>query len=153
MNNVINQSAFLPSSRNFPRELNQLTIELDKSYIDIANNVNNRTISVFPVDFPAFNGESWFLTSRRQQGFRQVYSITSYAAFNHNINFNNLTTFTRIYGIIFNGTNYYPMPFVTNTLTDMVGLSVTPTQVVITSGATSPVIQSGIIILEWISNV
>lgn len=152
--NIINQVAYLPTSRNFPREVNQLIVELDKSYIDIANAVNNRIISIFPTNVAAINGESWFLNNERQQGFRQIYSINNFAAFDHNLNFNSIATFTAIRGIGFDGANYYPIPYINpSTPAASVGIYVTTTQVTFIKPSPSPAIVSGIIILEWISQV
>lgn len=153
MNNVINQIPFLRTSRSFPEEISELCVHLNKSYIDIANAVNARTISLFPVNRPANNGESWYFTgNKRQQGFRQIYEISSYSTFNHGLDFNSINFFTKIYGIGYDGTNYFPIPYVSPVaVTGQVGIFVTPTQVIITSGVGSPVITSGIIILEWIT--
>lgn len=154
MNNVVNQVAFLRTSREFPEELHQLTVEVNKSYVDIANAVNNRTIGIFSTNRPAITGESWFLNNQRQQSLRQVYSISSYAAFNHGISVQDISTFTVIRGIGFDGTNYFPIPYVSPVNANgQVGIFVTPTQVVLTSGVGSPVLTKGIIILEWLSNV
>jgi hypothetical protein len=161
MNNVVNQVAYLPTSRNFPPEINQLTVEINKSYVDIASAVNGRTISIFPATRPAINGESWFLNNQRQQGFRQVYSITSYASFDTGILIFDVNTFTRIYGVVIAANNaYIPIPYVDGgTTTSNVGIFLSPGtnpdtyRVAFTPGGTNPGIKSGIIILEWISQV
>jgi hypothetical protein len=148
MSNVVNQSPFLRTSRSFPREAEKLTIEVDKSYIDIANAVNSRTIGIFPTGRPALTGESWFLNvNQRQQSFRQVYNITSYASFNHGINFDEVSAFTVIRAVGFDGTNYFPIPFLSS-----VNIFVTPTQVVLQT-TSPPALVSGIVILEWLSQV
>lgn len=153
MTNVINQIAYLRTSRNFPQEIPVLVEEISKTYIDIANAVNNRTISLFPTNRPAITGESWFVNqNQRQQSLRQVYNITSYAAFNHGIDFNSVYFFSVIRGIGYDGTNYFPIPYVSaNATADQVGIFVTPTQVVFSTGGGSPVLTKGIIILEWIT--
>jgi len=75
--NVVNQVAYLRTTREFPEEIHQLSVEINKCYVDIASAVNNRTISIFPKNRPAVNGENWFITNQRQQGFRQIYTFTS----------------------------------------------------------------------------
>lgn len=152
--NIANQVAYLRTSREFPKDdLDKLSLELSKAYIDTATAVNVRTIGIFPVNRPAITGESWFLfRNQKQQTLRQVYNITSYSPFAHGIDFENVTTFTKITGIGFDGTNYYPIPYVSPfAVGGGVGIYVTPTQVIITSAGASPVIVSGIIILEWMS--
>jgi len=152
MNNVVNQVAFLRTTRDFPEEIVQLSKECDKAYVDTANAVNFRTIGIFPTNRPAITGESWFLQgNRRQQSFRQVYNITSYAAFNHGLDFSNISTFTVIRAIGYDGTaNYFPIPFY-NTGTASVGIYVTPTQVQFITGVGSPNLTRGFVLLEWLS--
>jgi hypothetical protein len=154
--NVVNQVAFLRTSREFPEELHQLTVEINKAYVDTALAVNNRTISLFNINRPAINGESWFImNNQRQQGSRQVYTFGSIVAAT-NIP-HGLTTgplfFTRIYGTFTDGTNWYPLPYVDVTAADnQVNIVVNPTNIVVTPGAgTPPTISSGMVVLEWIS--
>lgn len=154
--NVPNQAPFLRTTRTFPQDSSQaLSVEIDRSYIDIANAVNNRTISIYSTDKPMVNGESWFLDggNSRRQALRKVYSITSLVSFSHGINFSDVYFFSDIRGIGFDGTNYYPIPFVDgSTTTTNVGIYVNPTDVIVLLGATPPGFVSGIIILEWITN-
>ncbi len=153
MNNIVNQVAYLRTSREFPEDLKELVVQLNKSYLDTANAINARTIGLFPTVRPAITGESWYLTNnQRQQSLRQVYKITSFAPFNHNINFAEVSMFSKITGIAFDGTLYYPLPYVNGAVAAAnIGLYVTPTQVIFTTTA-PPGIVSGIVILEWISN-
>lgn len=152
-NNVVNNVSYIRTSRDFPTEAKELSVELNKAYVDIANSVNARTIGIFPTNRPVVTGESWFITqNQRQQTLRQVYKITSYASFNHNINFTGVTTFTKIMGIGYDGANYFTIPYVDSvSITAQVPIFVSPTQVVMAAGALAPVIQRGIIILEWLS--
>jgi hypothetical protein len=159
MNNVINQVAYLRTTREFPEEMHELTVEVNKSYVDIANAVNNRTISIFPTNRPAINGESWFVrNNQRQQGLRQVYNIVAGASpilIPHGINFTRIFGFTRIYGTFTNGTNWYPLPYVNEVAANnQISIVVNSTNIVITSGAgTPPTISSGFVVLEWLSQV
>lgn len=150
---ISNQVPFLRTSRSFPEESQPLSVELTRSYIDIAQKVNERVIGIFPATKSAVTGESWFLnTGKKQQTLRQVYPITSTAAFNHGINFQNVERFTVIRGIGFDGTNYYPIPYVSSAaVADNMGIIVTPTQVILSPGGTAPGLTKGTIILEWLS--
>lgn len=154
MNNVINQVPYLRTSRNFPEELHQLTVEVNKSYVDIANAVNNRTISIFPTTRPAVGGESWFiLNNQRQQNFRQIYVFTATGNIPHGINFNSVSYFTKCSGSFTDGINWYGAIFTSNTaIVGQVSFYVTPTNIVILAGAGAPTISTGLIVLEWISN-
>jgi len=151
--NVSNQVPYLRTTRNFPEDPQALRVEINRSYLDIAQKVNERVIGLFTPNKPTITGEAWFQnTGRRQQSLRQIYEITSNASFNHGLNFQNISFFTVIRGIGFDGTNYYPIPYVNPTAANQIGISVTPTQVVLTPGGGSPALVKGIIILEWLSN-
>jgi hypothetical protein len=154
MNNVINQVPYLRTSRNFPEEAHMLTLEMNKAYVDIANAVNARTIGIFPTTRPAVGGESWFLNqNQRQQNLRQIYIFTATGSIPHGINFNSASYFTKCSGSFTDGTNWYGAIFASNiAITGQVSFYVTPTNIVILSGAGAPAITSGIIVLEWISN-
>lgn len=152
------KSPYLRVQRNFPTDKPQaLAIELDRSYVDIANKVNSRTIGIFPVNFPISTGEAWYLSGplQKQQTLRQTYQVTGAGNIAHGINFTGIAGFTRIYGTFTDGTNWYPLPYVSATAANnQVALSVTPTNIVITAGAGSPpTISSGFVVLEWLSLV
>ena len=152
--NVVNRSPFLRTTREIPEELHQLTVEVNKAYVDIAEAVNRRTIGLFPTNQPAITGESWFLTSSRQQTLRQLYPFTGTTlTFNHGISVANIAAFTRIYGTFTAGGNWFPLPYVdTVAVANQIGIVVTTTQVQIT-GAAAAGITKGFVILEWLSNV
>lgn len=151
--NLANQSPFLRTSRTFPTESQPLSVEIDRSYLDIANAVNQRTIGLFPIARSAITGESWFTNNnQKQQTLRQVYTFTTAGNIAHGINFSNISAFTRIYGTFTDGTNWYPLPFVeTNNVNNQVSIALTPTNIVITSGAGATPNPSGYVVLEWLS--
>lgn len=164
--NIVNTVPYLRTSREFPQnDAHQLSVELNKSYIDIASAVNNRTIGIFPVNRPAINGESWFLTSQQRQAQRQVYTFGAITAganisIPHNIFPSNLSQFTKIYGTcITDVPDHRPIPFASVVANSNISVLVTPSSgatsgnIVISVGAGSANIVSGLIILEWISNV
>jgi len=152
--NVVNQSSFLRTSRNFPNDTQALSVELSKSYVDIANIVNQRIIGIFPTSRPIITGDSWFLANNlKQQTFRQLYTFTSFAAITHGIDTTKIYGFSRIYGSFTDGTNFYPLPYVHPTAANQVGVIVTATQITFAVGGTAPVPTNGVIVLEWLSNV
>ena len=170
MNNTINRVPYLRTSREFPEELHQLSVEVNRSYVDIAAAVNNRTIGLFPTSRPAINGESWFINpqnptgfnSQRQQGLRQVYPFTATGTIPTGISFNSVNRFTKPSGSFTDGTNYYGAIYASNVaIAGQVTFYIVPSPVlnpttfniVIIAGGGAPAIQSGIIILEWISDV
>lgn len=149
------QAPYLQEQRSFPSDNNQaLTVELDRSYIDIAQKVNSRTIGIFAPTRPVITGERWFLQGPQNsnQSLRQLYTFTSSGSIPHGINFSQTSGFSRIYGTFTNGTNWYPLPYVdASNINNQVSLQITPTNIVITAGGTAPSITSGYVILEWLS--
>lgn len=164
MNNNQNKTPFLRTSRQFPTETKQLSLEIDRSYIDIANAVNNRTIGIFPSNAPGVTGESWFLrNSPKQQTFRKIYSFGAIASGTELDIPIEITTgfvlFTRIYAaVITNVVDYRPIPYVdpsggTVGMTILVGPVAGQLQIRIVLGATAPAVTSGIAVLEYLSNI
>jgi hypothetical protein len=163
MINIANQVAFLRTTREFPEELHQLTVEVNKTYVDIANAVNNRTISIFPTGRSVLDGESWFLNSSlRQQGLRQVYTFTGTTAINIGFKFSSIAQFSpKCYGTFTDGTNWYGLIYGSNVAVAgqisffiaFNGSSTLTDQIVFAVGAGAPAITKGTIILEWLSKV
>lgn len=150
--NIINSAPYLRTSRDFPEDPKPLLVEINKSYIDIANAVNNRTISIFPTTRPAITGESWYLiNSIRQQSLRQVYIFTTLAPINHGIKISQIDRFTAKYGDWTDGTNFYGLlaatiPGIANQLT----FYVTSTQIIFVNNS-GLVLTQGNIVLEWLA--
>lgn len=160
--NFINQVAYLRTSREFPEELHQFTVEVNKTYVDIANAVNARVIGLFPVNRPAQTGESWYFTTSRQQSFRQVYPFKTSANIDIGFKISSVGKFSsRSYGAYTDALgNWYGVIFGSNVaiagqLSFFILKTVSPTtdQIMFEVGAGSPAISSGYIVLEWISNV
>lgn len=149
----LQQSPYLRNQRQFPNDdLKELANQTDHAYIDIAGKVNSRTIGIYATNFPIVTGESWYINGQRYQSLRQIYIINSYTSFAHGINFPSVFMFTVTRGEGFDGTNYFPIPFVAgNTAISNVGIFVGSTNVNFTVGASPPVIISGFILLEWLS--
>lgn len=167
--NVVNQIPYLRTSRNFPEDISELTVQVNKSYVDIATAVNNRIIGIFPTNRPAITGESWYFTSQRQQTLRQIYPFGAIAPgteldIPHGIPLTDIVRFTRIYGtVITNAPDYRPLPYIDpGLLTTGMTILVGPGTVVpfvgvpcirIVLGATAVPVTSGVAVLEWLSNV
>lgn len=151
--NIVNQVAYLRTSRDFPEDLHQLAVESNKAYLDIAQAVNNRTISIFPKNVSAITGESWFLTTQRQQTLRQVYTFTTTASIAHRIPLSTVKI-TRAYGQFTDGTNWYGVIFGSNlAIGGQRSFYIDPTNIVFVTGAGAPALVSGIIVIEWLSQV
>lgn len=162
--NIVNQVPYLRTSRQFPEDLKQLSIEVNKSYIDTATAVNNRTIGIFPTNRPAITGESWYFSSQRQQTLRQIYPFGAIAAgteldIPHGLDLDNVVRFTRIYATVTTTTpDYRPIPYIdpavlTTGMTILVGPVAGVSCIRIVLGATAVPVTSGVAVLEWLSNV
>lgn len=149
-------SPFLRTSRSFPPDLHQMSIEINKAYIDIANAVNARVSGLFPSNKPVVTGEAWYFDrNRKQQGSRQVYTFTSSpTTIPHEINFDLISHFTRVYGMYTDGTNWYGLICGSNLpITDQISCYLDPTNIVIIQSGSPPVVANGIVVLEWLSDV
>jgi len=157
--NVVNQVAYLRTTRQFPEELHQLTVEVNKSYVDTANAVNNRIIGIFPTNRPAITGESWFLTNQRQQSLRQVYpfgAIGAGATLLIPYTTSGFTQFSRIWGTCLTSfPDSRPIPYASLAANANIDLRIDTVNfnIIIVPGAAGPNILSGIVTIEWISNV
>lgn len=155
--NVTNQVAYLRTSRVFSSNVENLSIELNRTYIDIAQAVNARTISTFAVNIPTITGENWYITkNQRQQALRQVYGFTTTASINHGLRFSNIERFVRGFGSYTDGTNWYGLIFGSNVaIAGQISFYITPTQIVFAVGVGAPSLINGkgTVIIEWLSNV
>lgn len=158
--NIINQTAYLRSSREFPKDPTKLTLELSKSYIDTSLAINDRTIGIFPTNRSAISGETWFLDSnQKQQGLRQVYMFTSTADIDIGFKISSISQFTRLDGTYTDGTNWYGlMPGTSVAVAGQIlfyvavnGASTTSDVIKFVVGAGAPALTSGKIVLEWLS--
>jgi len=153
---IINNSPYLRTTRTFPTEPQPLSVEITKSYLDIANVVNERTIGIYATS-PSITGNTWFLTgsNTKQQTLRKVFPLTGPApiAINHGITFTSMGGFVHIYGTFTDGTNWYPLPYVDVAAAgNQIQVVINGTQILITAGAGAPpVITTGTFVIEWLS--
>ena len=158
MSSIINQTPYLRTSREFPEELHQLSVEVDKSYVEISNAINVRTIGLFPKNRPAITGESWFVSSKnnKQQTLRQAYTFTSSGPIITGLT--TLPTVVRAFGSYTDGTNQYGLIYGSNiTIAGQVSFYVTTSGndvvIQIIASGTAPTISKGIVVIEWLSQV
>lgn len=160
--NQLNRAPFLRTSRNFPIDTKKLEIELNSSYIDLAGAINARTIGIFPTNRPIATGESWYLTSSKQNTLRMIYNFGAIAAgaeLDIPLNYTDFTLLTKITATVkTNVPDYRPIPFVdpvtaTNGMEILVGTVAGILQIRIILGATAPAVVSGIAVIEFLSVV
>lgn len=156
---IANQTPYLITTRNFPEDLKGLTVEMGRTYIDIANSVNQRTVGVFSNTHQVITGESWFTRggNQKQQALRRVYPFVAADLPNipHQITISQISGFIRIWGTFVDaGGIWYPLPFVSATAAaNQVQVLVNSTNIVVTVGGGAPAPVRGFVILEWLSNV
>lgn len=158
---VSNPGNFLRTSRNFPAEIKQLAVEVNRSYVDIAGQVNNRICSIYGLNVVITTGESWFLNGNvvRQQTLRQVYSFTGTGPIATVIPWNTISLISpKSYGTFTDGTSWYGCIYgssvaIAGQVTFYVSqnMSTGMAQINVLSGAGAPSITLGYIILEWLS--
>lgn len=160
MTSVINQNPFLRTTREFPEESYLLSLEVNRSYVDIANAVNSRTISLFPTQRSANTGESWYLDRNfKQQTLRQVYTFTSSADIPIGFKFSTIDQFSHCYGSFTDGTNFYGVIYGSSVVIAgqlsfflfNTGIGTSTDVIRFRSDGATPTIQKGLIVLEWIS--
>jgi len=153
--NISNSAPFLRTSRNFPQEAQPLAVEVNRSYVDIAQKINDRVIGTFPTNKASVTGESWYLTSSKQQSLRQIYPFTAAGNIAHGLNFSSVSQVSpRSYGTFTDGTNWYGAIYASNTaIAGQVSFYITSTNIVVLSGAGAPAITNGTIVLEWLSQI
>lgn len=155
MNNVVNRIPYLRTTRAFPEDLHQLTVEVNKSYLDIAAAVNNKTIGLFPTTNPAITGNIYYIAANRPQyTLRETYTFTSTGSIPHGIDTTKIYGFVSITSMFTDGTYWYPLPYVDVVNADnQINVIISTTDIIITAGGgTPPSISSGIITLEWLLN-
>jgi hypothetical protein len=159
MNNNLSQVSFLIKTRDFPKDAALLSGVLDRTYIDIANAVNNRVISIFAITKPTQTGETWYLDGNiRYQALRQVYTFTSTSDIPIGFKFSAISSFSRMSGTYTDGTSWYGLVPATSVavagvISFYLGVgSSTSDSIKFLVGAGAPSLTSGKIIIEWLSS-
>jgi len=151
--NIVNQIPYLRTSREFPSDIEKLSTETLKAYIDTANAVNNRIIGIFPTNNRALTGEAWFISTAKQQTFRQFYTFTTTTQIAHGIKFfSSIPYFTRMWGTYTDGTNWYGLIAASNVaIAGQVSFYIDPVNINFLVGAGAPALTNGLLVLEWMS--
>ena len=161
MSSITNQVPYLRTSRSFSLDANRLSQELSLSYIDTANAVNVRTIGIFSFKSPVITGNTYFLTSNKQQSLRQIYTFTSTSDIDLGFKITSIYQFIDMYGTFTDSTSAFGMIAGSSVAiagqlsfyVDVNAGSTTSDVIKIVSGAGVPALTNGTIILEWIANV
>lgn len=147
---------YLRTSRSFQEDIHQMSIEMNKAYIDTANCVNARTIGLFPTNKPITNGEAWFFDkNQKQQGLRQIYNVLSTSPIPHGLVFDEVSFFTKCTGSYQDSLgNWNGLIFASNAaIIGQISFYIDAANIVFLSGAGAPALVKGLIVLEWLSDV
>lgn len=150
----LENSPFVPTTRNFNISDDQLRIMLNAYLTIMANAVNIREISQYDLE-ELVNGQQFFHPTEAQEkryAFRKVFQFDDGTLnFAHDIT--DITICTYIGGGAVTGAgNFIPIPYVSTVLANQIQIDVTPTNIVITKGGGAPAITTGIIVLEYLKN-
>ncbi len=150
----LSQSSFLRTTRDFPRNLDLMSVEINKAYIDIASSVNERVIGSFPLNKTVNTGETYYLRGANgQQTLRRVFAFTTTASITHGLDLTTIPGFSKGYGAFTDGTNWYGLLFGSNVaIVGQRSFYISPTQIVFLAGAGAPALTNGTLVIEWISN-
>lgn len=154
---------YLITSREFPKEPSELEPVLSKSYVEIAQAVNVRTIGTFNT-FQIVTGDRYYNTSnplQLRQSYRTLFTfgaVASGASTTISFNSSAITESAHIYGNCItadNTTKFRCIPYASATdVTKQIQIDIdtTASTIIITNGAGAPNILSGNIIFEYMLN-
>jgi len=142
---------FISQNTTYSQDESQRLLQHTKFAADAARYINTREIALYDrVEIQT--GQQWFNLANNQQkryGFRKTFAISDAAlTFAHGIT--GITLCTYIGGSFTDGTNFYPLPYVSTVLANQIQVVVTATQVIITKGGGAPAISSGVLVLEYL---
>lgn len=149
-------NTYLPTSRDFQQDDQNLRLLLSRSYTDVANSVNLKVNGVFET-VETQNSEQFFGTpnnqNKKRYAFRKAFTFGAIIAgatttIAHAIT--GVTSYTNIYGTAITSTDNRPIPHASVTANANIEVIVDSTTITINNGAGGPDITSGIIILEYL---
>lgn len=155
MNDNTQKAPYLPLQRNFlHKDPNMLSETLDKSYVEIASRVNERSIGTYAPNTPLLTGDKYYMKGQPQSSQRQLYMINSTASIPHNIIVSQIGEVTKMYGQYTDGANWYALQPGTNmAIAGQVTFYIDSTNINFLVGAGAPVLTRGTVVIEWIPNL
>ena len=156
MTTTVQASPFLIKQRNFPDDdVQELGVELDKAYIDIATKVNERTIGIYAANTQIVTGDQYFLSGQAQnpQSLRRFYQFQDTTALPHNIDPTTLAlVLPKCYGSYTDGTNWYGLIYATSVaIAGQITFYLNQNNIVFVIGAGAPALTKGCINIEWVT--
>lgn len=158
---VINQSPYVKTTRLFPEDIPSLIQEINVSYVETANALNDRTIGLYPTVRPAITGNNYFFSGKKQQSLRQVYTFTNTSNIPLGFKLDKIFRIAQGYGTYNSGNFVFGLIYGTNVAIagqisfylEVDATSTTSDLIKFVVDAAAPALTSGEIIIEWISNI
>lgn len=151
---INSNGVYLPTTQYFPEDFQAFREYLTFVYSDIARRLNDKEIALYDL-VELLTGEQWFdpnNTQIKRLAFRKVFEFSD-ANLNFAHGITGIVLCTHIYGSFTDGTNFYPLPYVSATaIANQIQVDVTATNVVVTKGGGAPAITNGVVILEYLKN-
>ncbi len=152
------ESPYLKLQWGFPQEeLEDLANEVEIAYVDIAQKVNDRGIAIYPQGVNVVTGQKWYLDGNTEssQTLRRVYvtgALAPGSTTNIPTNIGDHGMFTHISGVLTDGSNWWPLPFASNSANSSVSIAIggSPEVITIITGSSFPAVTNSVITLEWI---
>lgn len=153
MTNVIQSTPYLIKQRSFPNDdMQELGVELDRTYIDIANRVNERTIGIYAQDTAIQTGDQYFLNGQSPQALRRFFQFQTTNPIPHNITPSTLAfVLPKCYGSYTDGTNWYGLIYATSVaIAGQITFYLNANNIVFVLGAGAPALTKGCLNIEYI---
>lgn len=147
---------FLDPTQQFPDDQKQITFVLRNSYFNTAQCVNNREISLYPLE-EILCGNQWYTEGNAQKYrsvFRKVIKIGAVTpggvAVTTPHGVTGITEFTNIYGVATTATRSHALPYASVAANGNVEMYADATNVVVQAGAAATAITKCVIVLEYV---
>ena len=145
---------YLEENFTYTKDKETLPNQMNEVYQKIARASNAKEIARYE-EIETLTGQRFpgATPQTKKSIYRKVFifgAIASGATLNIAHGLTGVTSYTRVYGTITDGTNHYPLPRVSATLiTDQVSLDIIGANIRIINGATAVAVTSGFVILEF----
>lgn len=151
------RAPFLRAQRQFPYDQKNLILEINRTYTDIANAVNDRTIGIHPINGAILSGNYFSFKNQKQEVLRQVYQFTTTAPINHNIKNIAAGQFADCWGQWTDDTNSYGLIFGSKVaIPGQLSFYCTSSQIVFVAGGGAPILSTTLpsyVVIQWLSAV
>lgn len=158
MSSITNNVPYLSTTRSYPEEPTKLRNELTRSWTELSNTINQRTIGIFD-GAQIITGEQWGTAAdgeTKKQSVRQIYYFGAVAAGGSEViphGFATISMITKLFGsVVTAAPDFRPLPYVALTASNQISLLCDNTNITVSVGSGSPNVTSGVVVLEALQN-